>query len=60
MIYPEYERYSTKFNEVQERFMQVLLEKERLFTKTLPNAMLMEILLRTMSFLWMRKTLMRN
>ena len=38
MIYPEYERYSAKFNEVQERFMQVLLEKERLFTKTLPNA----------------------
>ena len=38
MIYPEYERFKVRFASMQERFADVLLEKERLFTKTQPNA----------------------
>lgn len=38
MVYPEYESYRIKYNRLQERFADVLMEKERLFTKTLPNA----------------------
>ena len=38
MTYLEYERFKVKYNEMQETFAQILMEKERLFTKTLPNA----------------------
>ena len=37
MDYLEYERYRLKYNAMQERFASVLLEKERLFTNTLPS-----------------------
>ena len=37
MDYLEYERYRSKYNAMQERFAQILLEKERLFTNTLPS-----------------------
>lgn len=36
--YLDYERYKAKFTELQESFAKVLLEKERLFTRTLPRA----------------------
>ena len=38
MIYIEYESYRLKYLELQEQFNRILTEKERLFTKTLPNA----------------------
>ena len=38
MIYLEYEEYKTKYLALQEHFHHVLLEKERLFTRALPNA----------------------
>lgn len=38
MLYPEYEAYRIKANEAQERFAKMLMEKERIFTKTLPSA----------------------
>ena len=38
MVYPDYEAYKESFLEVQKIFHEVLLEKERLFTKTQPNA----------------------
>lgn len=38
MVYPEYERYKAKCKSLQERFEKVLLEKEIIFTRTLPNA----------------------
>ena len=38
MVYLEYEKYKARFHELQENFNDVLLEKERLFTKTQPNA----------------------
>ena len=38
MTYLEYERFKVKYDEMQEIFAQILMEKERLFTKTLPNA----------------------
>lgn len=36
--YLEYERIKDRYNNFQALFAQVLLEKERLLTKTLPNA----------------------
>lgn len=36
--YLEYEHIKERYNSVQALFAQVLLEKERLLTKTLPNA----------------------
>lgn len=38
MIYPEYEQYKARYNDLQNIFASFLLEKESLFTKTLPNA----------------------
>lgn len=38
MLYLEYERYKAKFYMAQKMFEDALLEKERLFTKTQPNA----------------------
>ena len=38
MTYLEFVSYKVKYDDLQERFAQILLEKERLFTKTLPNA----------------------
>jgi hypothetical protein len=38
VIYPDYERYKTKYHIIQDRFAEVLMEKERLLTKTLPSA----------------------
>ena len=38
MIYPEYEAYKERFLEAQKIFNEALLEKERLFTMTQPNA----------------------
>ena len=38
MIYTEYELCKFKYMELQKRFDSVLTEKERLFTKTQPNA----------------------
>lgn len=38
MQYLEYERYKVKYNGLQWRFSQILLEKEKLFTKTQPDA----------------------
>lgn len=38
MIYLEYEECKQKYAEAQKRFDAVLTEQERLFTKTLPNA----------------------
>lgn len=38
MIYLEYERYKAKYLEAQRWLNDVLTEQERLFTKTLPNA----------------------
>jgi predicted component of type VI protein secretion system len=38
MIYTEYELCKFKYMELQKRFDAVLTEKERLFTKTQPNA----------------------
>ena len=38
MIYPEFERYKIKYSSLQEQFKGLLDEKERLFTKALPNA----------------------
>ncbi len=38
MIYLEYEQYKARYRFLQERFEKVLLEKEILFTRTLPNA----------------------
>ena len=37
-LYIEYERIKTKYATVQEQFAHALLEKERLFTHTLPSA----------------------
>lgn len=36
--YLEYEQIKTKYTDLQEQFARVLLEKERLFTRTLPSA----------------------
>lgn len=38
MIYPEYEAYKERFLESQRIFSDALLEKEKLFTMTQPNA----------------------
>ena len=38
MIYLDYEMYRLKYLELQEQFNAFLTEKERLFTKTQPNA----------------------
>ena len=38
MVFVEYERCRIRYLEFQERFAEILLEKERLFTKTQPNA----------------------
>lgn len=38
MIYPEYEAYKERFIESQRIFSEALLEKEKLFTMTQPNA----------------------
>ena len=38
MTYLEYERFKVKYNDLQERFALILMEKERLFTKVLPSA----------------------
>jgi hypothetical protein len=37
-LYLEYERIKNKYAAVQEQFAQALMEKERLFTRTLPSA----------------------
>ena len=37
-LYLEYERIKTKYTALQEQFAKILLEKERLYTKTLPSA----------------------
>lgn len=36
--YIDYERFKAKYQTAQEKFAEILLEKERLFTQTLPNA----------------------
>ena len=36
--YIDFERFKAKYAAAQEHFAEILLEKERLFTKTLPNA----------------------
>ena len=36
--YIDYERYLVRYESIQERFVKVLLEKERLLTRTLPSA----------------------
>lgn len=36
--YVDYERFKARYQRIQTMFADVLLEKERLFTKTLPNA----------------------
>ena len=38
MIYPEYESCKAKVSELQNQFDRLLTEKERIFTKALPNA----------------------
>ena len=38
MVYVEYEKVKVKYNGLQWRFSQILLEKEQLFTKTQPNS----------------------
>ena len=38
MIYLDYEMYRIIYLDLQEKFNNVLMEKERLFTKTQPNA----------------------
>lgn len=38
MLYLDYERYKERFKRAQAAFDKILLEKERLLTKTLPNA----------------------
>ena len=38
MVYPEYELYKSKYLNLQEQFNMILMEKERLITKLLPNA----------------------
>ena len=38
MVYLEYEEYLRNYHRAQERFNDVLLEKERLFTQALPSA----------------------
>lgn len=38
MIYIEYEQYRCKYLDLQEQFNHFLTEKERILTKTLPNA----------------------
>lgn len=38
MIYQEYEAFKQKYNEAQRIFNDALLEKEKLFTMTQPNA----------------------
>lgn len=38
MIYIEYEAYRCKYLDLQEQFNHFLTEKERILTKTLPNA----------------------
>ena len=38
MVYQIYEEYKWNFLVAQERFMEMLTEKERIFTKTQPNA----------------------
>ena len=38
MIYPEYEAYKERFLESQRIFIEALLEKEKLFVMTQPNA----------------------
>lgn len=37
-LYLDYERIKLKYTTLQEQFARVLLEKERLYTKTLPSA----------------------
>ena len=37
MTYLEFEKYKVMYDDLQERFAQILLEKERLFTKALPS-----------------------
>lgn len=38
MVYIDYERYKIRLMESQERFNEMLTEKERLFTQVMPNA----------------------
>lgn len=38
MVYVQYEQYKARYNDLQNIFASLLLEKERLFTQTLPNA----------------------
>ena len=38
MIYLEYERFKVKYLEIQNKYNEILTEKENLFTKTQPNA----------------------
>ena len=38
MVYVEYEKCKQRLNEIQEAFDKALLEKERLFARTQPNA----------------------
>ena len=37
MVYPEYVQYKSKYEELQNRFASLLLEKEKLFTDTFPR-----------------------
>lgn len=37
MVYPEYVEYKSKYEELQNRFASLLLEKEKLFTDTFPR-----------------------
>ena len=37
MVYPEYVQYKSKYEELQNRFANLLLEKEKLFTDTFPR-----------------------
>ena len=37
MVYPEYEKTKTKFYDLQRRFAQLMMDKERIYTNTLPS-----------------------
>lgn len=37
MIYPDYEKTKSKFYNLQRRFAQLMMDKERIYTNTLPS-----------------------
>lgn len=38
MVYLQYEQYKARYNDLQNIFASILLEKESMFTKVMPNA----------------------